>query len=175
MSYVEVNRIPEGLKVVKNEEDIVMLKYNSTNLFLILLTYIISTFLVISIVIFVVLLGLPNHQGYSVTSGMIFMIVTTILFEFAVSKKYTKIIIKPEYISIKDKKYKPEFIELHSSHKSVGIYNMHISYGAETYRLPFSRKDGMDIVNYINPIITSMGTKNVSSNAFDKGEREQRF
>jgi hypothetical protein len=174
MSHVEVNHTPTGLKVVKHEEKLAILKYNSVIKRSTLFSYLIYTPLTIAFLMFLLLVNFPDIQLITPMNLIINIIISLVILGYVSSNSWTKITIKPDLIIIDSNSYNIQHAELRSSneHKKFEIY---LQYGADVHILQPCLKDSLAIVNYINPIIISIGTGNSNSNNSDKGERVQIF
>lgn len=175
MKFEKIQLIPKGLKVITNEKELAIFKYNSFNKSVFIFNFLAYLALMLLFFAFFLLNALPNYQGPSFTNAIVFTLVLAIASHIILNNIWTKITITPEYIQIKNKKFKMGYAELRSSSTNNKNFKISLQYGAETYELPLSRKNGWDIVNYINPIIVAMGTKNSDRNSIESGVREQKF
>ena len=174
MNHIEVNHIPNGLKIIKNEEKSAILEYKSATKKSVSFLYYITIVFVIALLVFVIQINFPYIQLLTPINIIILLFISLVILGYISSKKWTRITINPDLIIIEGKSYNIKHAELRSSRDETE-YDMYLKYGADIQLLPACLSDSLAIVNYINPIIISIGMGSSSSNNLDKGERIQIF
>lgn len=162
MKTREVNFIPKQVKLIKETDDEIILKYASSTpfkLWSLAISGLLGFFALIIVLLYVIDGGIDNIPFIPAT------LVAICIWRFIAYYSYwTKLIITKDYLIVSKQKYKLDYCDVRGRKKPYGYY-IYLSYGSEKINLPHIRDNGTNVIIYIQEKI----------NQFTKASRDSHF
>ncbi len=150
MKIEPVNNTPEGVRIIKNQSDHVILEYLRLNEAINLLLKLSQGIAFIFFMLMAVSDALPGLKN-SFVLELIIAIIITIIIALANNNSWMKIEITKDVLTIGKKNYQLSECQLTCHfHEEDKKFQFWLKYGAQDIYLPCIKRNGYEVVNFIN-------------------------